>query len=66
MWIGRNTRLRRIFTSRWSSRANNVEALTGLASVLYREDKDRESTTILDRLPRIEGFGGVLRACERL
>jgi len=31
---------------------NNVEALTGLASVLYREDKIEESTTILDRLPK--------------
>ncbi len=34
------------------SEPNNVEALKGLASVLYREDKIDESTAILDRLPR--------------
>jgi CheY-like chemotaxis protein len=31
---------------------NNVEALKGLASVLYREDKIDESTAVLDRIPR--------------
>jgi DNA-binding NarL/FixJ family response regulator len=30
----------------------NVEALKGLASVLYREDKIDESTAILDQIPR--------------
>jgi DNA-binding NarL/FixJ family response regulator/TolA-binding protein len=34
------------------SEPNNVEALKGLASVLYREDKIDESTAILDRIPR--------------
>lgn len=31
---------------------NNEDALKGLASVLYREDKIEESTAILDRLPK--------------
>ncbi len=31
---------------------NNVEALKGLASVLYREDKVDESAAILDRIPK--------------
>jgi DNA-binding NarL/FixJ family response regulator len=31
---------------------NNVDALKGLASVLYREDKIDESTAVLDRIPR--------------
>lgn len=31
---------------------NNVDALTGLASVLYREDKIDESAAILDRIPK--------------
>ena len=31
---------------------NNVDALKGLASVLYREDKIEESAAVLDRLPR--------------
>jgi thioredoxin-like negative regulator of GroEL len=30
---------------------NNIEALKGLASVLYREDKIDESTAVLDRIP---------------
>jgi DNA-binding NarL/FixJ family response regulator len=34
------------------SEPNNVEALKGLASVLYREDKIDESTSILDKIPR--------------
>ncbi len=34
------------------SEPNNVEALKGLASVLYREDKIDESTAILDQIPR--------------
>jgi DNA-binding NarL/FixJ family response regulator len=34
------------------SEPNNVEALKGLASVLYREDKIDESTAILDKIPR--------------
>ena len=31
---------------------NNVEALKGLASVLFREDKIEESTAVLDRIPK--------------
>jgi DNA-binding NarL/FixJ family response regulator len=31
---------------------NNVDALKGLASVLYREDKIEESAAILDKLPK--------------
>lgn len=31
---------------------NNRDAIEGLASVLYREDKIEESTAVLDRLPR--------------
>jgi DNA-binding NarL/FixJ family response regulator len=31
---------------------NNVEALKGLASVLYREDKVDESAAVLDRIPK--------------
>jgi tetratricopeptide (TPR) repeat protein len=31
---------------------DNVEALKGLASVLYREDKVDESAAILDRIPK--------------
>ena len=31
---------------------NNVEALRGLASVLYREDKIEESADVLARLPK--------------
>jgi DNA-binding NarL/FixJ family response regulator len=31
---------------------NNVDALKGLASVLYREDKIEESAAVLDRLPK--------------
>jgi DNA-binding NarL/FixJ family response regulator len=31
---------------------NNVDALKGLASVLYREDKIDESAAVLDRLPK--------------
>jgi DNA-binding NarL/FixJ family response regulator len=34
------------------SEPKNVEALKGLASVLYREDKIDESTAILDQIPR--------------
>jgi DNA-binding NarL/FixJ family response regulator/TolA-binding protein len=34
------------------SEPNNVDALKGLASVLYREDKIDESTAILDKIPR--------------
>jgi tetratricopeptide (TPR) repeat protein len=34
------------------SEPNNVEALKGLASVLYREDKIEESAAILDKLPK--------------
>jgi len=30
----------------------NVDALTGLASVLYREDKIEESAAVLDRIPK--------------
>jgi hypothetical protein len=29
-----------------------VDALTGLASVLYREDKIEESAAVLDRIPK--------------
>jgi hypothetical protein len=35
-----------------SAEPNNVEALKGLASVLYREDKIEESAAVLDRLPK--------------
>jgi DNA-binding NarL/FixJ family response regulator/predicted negative regulator of RcsB-dependent stress response len=31
---------------------HNVDALTGLASVLYREDKMEESAAVLDRIPK--------------
>jgi DNA-binding NarL/FixJ family response regulator len=31
---------------------HNVDALTGLASVLYREDKIEESAAVLDRIPK--------------
>jgi len=31
---------------------DNVDALTGLASVLYREDKIEESAAVLDRIPK--------------
>ena len=31
---------------------NNVDAMTALASVLYREDKIEESAAILDKLPK--------------
>ena len=31
---------------------NNEEALKGLASVLYREDKIDESAAVLERLPK--------------
>jgi DNA-binding NarL/FixJ family response regulator/TolA-binding protein len=34
------------------SEPKNVDALKGLASVLYRQDKIDESTAILDRIPR--------------
>jgi cytochrome c-type biogenesis protein CcmH/NrfG len=34
------------------SEPKNVDALKGLASVLYREDKIDESTAILDQIPR--------------
>jgi DNA-binding NarL/FixJ family response regulator len=34
------------------SEPNNVDALKGLASVLYREDKIEESAAILDKLPK--------------
>ena len=31
---------------------NNVEAIKGLASVLFREDKTEEAAAILDKLPK--------------
>ena len=31
---------------------HNIDALTGLASVLYREDKIEESAAVLDRIPK--------------
>ena len=31
---------------------HNVDALTGLASVLYRQDKMEESAAVLDRIPK--------------
>jgi thioredoxin-like negative regulator of GroEL len=34
------------------SEPNNVDALKGLASVLYREDKIEESAAILEKLPK--------------
>ena len=34
------------------SEPNNVEALKGLASALYRQDKIEESAAVLDRLPK--------------
>ena len=35
-----------------ASEPKNVDALTGLASVLYREDKIEESAAVLDRIPK--------------
>lgn len=35
-----------------NSEPTNVEALQGLASVLYREDKIHEAAAILDKIPK--------------
>jgi DNA-binding NarL/FixJ family response regulator/TolA-binding protein len=41
-----------IFRQIVAAEPNNVDALKGLASVLYRQDKVDESAAILDRIPR--------------
>lgn len=41
-----------IFKQILQNEPNNVDALKGLASTLYREDKIEESAAVLDRLPK--------------
>ena len=42
----------RLYKQVLEAQPQNVDALKGLASVLYREDKIEESAAVLERLPK--------------